>query len=124
MKETGLNLTGQNTLHKSPTKIPGTNDRRGTMIDHNGSLKNMTSSKKKTNTKKKSPKKLDLQNLNSEASKEVKHREIESPTFISMANSFLIREQDPSFEKCYQQIKKREHLKTNADSFDSNLTKN
>jgi hypothetical protein len=92
MKETALNLTGQNTLHKSPTKLPGTNDRRGTMIDHNGSLKNMTSSKKKTNTKRKSPKKLDLQNLNSEASKEVKHREIESPTFISMANSFLIRE--------------------------------
>jgi ribosomal protein L33 len=62
----------------------------------------MTSSKKKTTTnKRKSPKKLDLQNLNSEASKEVKHREIESPTFISMANSFLIREQDPSFEKCY-----------------------
>jgi len=52
----------------------------------------MTSSKKKTSTKRKSPKKLDLQNLNSEASKEVKHREIESPTFISMANSFLIRE--------------------------------
>ena len=38
MKETGLNLTGQNTLQKSPTKIGGP-DRRGTMIDHNGSLK-------------------------------------------------------------------------------------
>jgi len=33
MKETGLNLTGQNTLQKSPTKIGGGNDRRGTMMD-------------------------------------------------------------------------------------------
>jgi hypothetical protein len=39
MKETGLNLTGKKTLHKSPTKIGGNVDRRGTMIDHNGSLK-------------------------------------------------------------------------------------
>jgi len=33
MKETGLNITGQNTLQKSPTKIGGGNDRRGTMMD-------------------------------------------------------------------------------------------
>jgi len=60
MKETGLNMTGQNTaLHKSPTKIGGNGDRRGTMMDN--SLKQMTSSKKKSSTnKKKSPKKLDL----------------------------------------------------------------
>ena len=48
--------------------------------------------KRKTVPKKKSPSKLDLKNLNSEATKDVKHREIESPTFISMTNSFLIRE--------------------------------
>ena len=50
------------------------------------------SDKRKVTAKKKSPKKLDLKNLNSEAAKDVKHREIESPTFISMTNSFLIRE--------------------------------
>lgn len=39
MKETGLNLTAQNTLHKSPTKVGNNGDRRGTMLDHNNSLK-------------------------------------------------------------------------------------
>jgi hypothetical protein len=33
MKETNLNITGQNTLAKSPTKLPGGGDRRGTMMD-------------------------------------------------------------------------------------------
>ena len=48
---------------------------------------------------------------------------LESPTSISMKNSFLIKNQDPSFEKCYGQMKKRNMDKTNIDSFDDAITK-
>ena len=91
MKE-GLNIGGQNSLNKSPTKIGGDN-RRGTMMETG--LNKMTSSKKmnkSSSIKRKSPRKLSLQNLDSEQNKDAKPREIESPTFISMKNSFLIRE--------------------------------
>ena len=48
---------------------------------------------------------------------------LESPTSISMKNSFLIKNADPSFEKCYAQIKKRTMEKTHTETFDQQLTK-
>ena len=40
-----------------------------------------------------------------------------------MKNSFLIKNQDPSFEKCYSQIKKKMMDKTQVDTFDDAITK-
>lgn len=53
--------------------------------------------------------------------------ELESPTSITMRNSFLIKNADPSFEKCYAQIRKRalerERTGNSTGGFDENLTK-
>ena len=60
---------------------------------------------------------------------QVDDREIklESPTSITMKNSFLIKNADPSFEKCYAAIKKRTNEKGMSEispgGFDPNLTK-
>jgi hypothetical protein len=48
---------------------------------------------------------------------------LESPTSNSMKNSFLIKNADPSFEKCYQQIKKRSMEKTQQEAHDQNIHK-
>ena len=40
-----------------------------------------------------------------------------------MKNSFLIKNADPSFDKCYAQIKKRSMEKTSIDNNDLNQTK-
>jgi hypothetical protein len=52
---------------------------------------------------------------------------LESPTSITMKNSFLIKNADPSFEKCYAQIRKRtvdrERTGNSPNRYDENLTK-
>ena len=60
---------------------------------------------KNTNTTMKK-KKIKLMPLSSEKQEE-REIKLESPTYVSMKNSFLIKNADPSFEKCYAQIKKR-----------------
>ena len=47
---------------------------------------------------------------------------LESPTSITMKNSFLIKNADPSFDKCYAQIKKRSLDKTSIDRDDAAQT--
>ena len=60
---------------------------------------------------------------------QVDDREIklESPTSITMKNSFLIKNADPSFEKCYAQIRKRaiekERTGLSPSGYDESLTK-
>lgn len=44
---------------------------------------------------------------------------LESPTSITMKNSFLIKNADPSFDKCYASIKKRALDKTSIDKDDA-----
>ena len=52
---------------------------------------------------------------------------LESPTSITMKNCYLIKNADPSFEKSYQQIKKRaaerEKMGYNPSGYNENLTK-
>lgn len=52
---------------------------------------------------------------------------LESPTSITMKNSFLIKNADPSFEKCYAQIRKRaidrERSGNSPSGYDETLTK-
>lgn len=52
---------------------------------------------------------------------------LESPTSITMKNSFLIKNADPSFEKCYAQIRKRaldrEKQGGSPGGYDESMTK-
>ena len=52
---------------------------------------------------------------------------LESPTSITMKNSFLIKNADPSFEKCYAQIRKRaldrEKQGGSPSGYDESMTK-
>ena len=52
---------------------------------------------------------------------------LESPTSITMKNSFLIKNADPSFDKCYAQIRKRaidrERIGGSPSGYDETLTK-
>jgi hypothetical protein len=74
---------------------------------------------KKNDKKKTSPKKkLTLINKNEEVV-----IKLESPTSISMKNCFLIKNEHPSFEKCYQQIKKRSLEKSQVDNEEQKVTK-
>ena len=54
-------------------------------------------------------KKYTLTPLSSGVNQAENHKvKLESPTYIRMMNSFLIKNPDPSFERCYQVIKRRE----------------
>ena len=68
----------------------------------------------------KSPKKKILALRSKE---EVQVIKLESPTSISMKNSFLIKNADPSFDKCYNQMKKRNMEKTGIETIMVDQTK-
>lgn len=53
-----------------------------------------------------------LRALNGDKTKELKAIDLESPTSISMKNSFIIKNADPSFEQYYNLMKKRKNLLT------------
>jgi hypothetical protein len=48
-----------------------------------------------------------LNHLNIEKAKEMTAIELESPTSVSMKNSFIIKNADPSFEAYYNSIRKK-----------------
>jgi len=116
-KKTGGN-GGSLGFTKTPTMKE---DRRQTGIHNKTDGLRTTGKRPITVNKKRKTKKPDLKSSTTDTSERV--IKLESPTSISMKNSFLIREEHPSFEKCYAQIKKRAIEKSNEDGFDSNLTK-
>ena len=49
------------------------------------------------------------------------HIELESPTSISMKNSFIIKNADPSFETYYKQMAKRKFNNNNPGSVNTSM---